>query len=212
MTAAGIIILDRSTVSRARAPLARRSFYLFLRIDKRCPGTYAGGFLNPVMAVKRTFRARSSFRRLGPPFARQSSQGGAVVIAPSDAELTSARYFASRPAVTFDLGRTQAARRAASAVSSISMSTRRSLASMQMRSPSSINAIGPPTAASGVTCPTTKPWLPPENRPSVIRATSEPSPLAHDCRCRAEHLAHPRTAFRAFVAHHDHIPGDDLVT
>ena len=25
-------------------------------------------------------------------------------------------------------------------------------------------------------CPTTKPWVPPENLPSVIRATSEPKP------------------------------------
>src|SRR5690625_2874565 len=50
-------------------------------------------------------------------------------------------------------------------------------ASMMMVSPSSTKAIGPPSAASGVTWPTTKPWLPPEKRPSVIRATELPRPF-----------------------------------
>src|SRR5256712_9599972 len=34
----------------------------------------------------------------------------------------------------------------------------------------------PPTAASGATWPTTSPYVPPENRPSVIRPTASPSP------------------------------------
>jgi len=46
-----------------------------------------------------------------------------------------------------------------------------------MISPSSTSAIGPPTAASGETCPMDAPRLAPENLPSVIRATDDPSPI-----------------------------------
>ena len=42
---------------------------------------------------------------------------------------------------------------------------------------SSISAIFPPSCASGTMWPTTKPWVPPEKRPSVIRATSLPIQL-----------------------------------
>ena len=49
-------------------------------------------------------------------------------------------------------------------------------ASTTIRSPVFNSPMGPPTAASGEICPTTKPWLPPEKRPSVIRATLSPSP------------------------------------
>ena len=38
-------------------------------------------------------------------------------------------------------------------------------------------AIGPPTAASGETCPMDAPLEAPENLPSVISATLEPSPM-----------------------------------
>ena len=41
-----------------------------------------------------------------------------------------------------------------------------------MISPSSIKAIGPPTAASGDTCPIEAPLEAPEKRPSVINATA----------------------------------------
>ena len=44
-----------------------------------------------------------------------------------------------------------------------------------MISPSSTRAIGPPTAASGETCPIEAPLDAPENLPSVIRATELPS-------------------------------------
>ena len=44
-------------------------------------------------------------------------------------------------------------------------------------SPSSTSAIGPPTAASGDTCPIEAPLDAPENRPSVISATEDPSPI-----------------------------------
>jgi dihydroxyacid dehydratase/phosphogluconate dehydratase len=42
---------------------------------------------------------------------------------------------------------------------------------------SSTTANTPPLKASGVICPTTKPWAPPEKRPSVISATLPPKPL-----------------------------------
>ena len=46
-----------------------------------------------------------------------------------------------------------------------------------MISPSSTKAIGPPTAASGETCPMDAPLDAPEKRPSVIKATELPSPI-----------------------------------
>ena len=46
---------------------------------------------------------------------------------------------------------------------------------MLMMSPSSTSAIGPPTAASGETCPIDAPLDAPLKRPSVMRATEEPS-------------------------------------
>ena len=47
---------------------------------------------------------------------------------------------------------------------------------MMMRSPSLTKAIGPPTRASGTTCPMMNPRLAPENRPSVIKAVDPASP------------------------------------
>ena len=44
-------------------------------------------------------------------------------------------------------------------------------------SPSSTKAIGPPTAASGETCPIEAPRDAPENRPSVIKATDDHNPI-----------------------------------
>ena len=49
--------------------------------------------------------------------------------------------------------------------------------SILILSPSSTSAIGPPTAASGDTCPIDAPLEAPLKRPSVIRATLEPSPI-----------------------------------
>ncbi|MNR29633.1 hypothetical protein D3C85_1470310 [compost metagenome] len=48
--------------------------------------------------------------------------------------------------------------------------------SIAIKSPSFTKAIVPPTKASGVMCPTTKPCVPPENLPSVIKATEFPNP------------------------------------
>ena len=50
-------------------------------------------------------------------------------------------------------------------------------ASIVIGSPSRSNPRTPPSNASGVMWPTTKPWLPPLKRPSVISATSLPRPL-----------------------------------
>ena len=41
------------------------------------------------------------------------------------------------------------------------------------------NPIGPPTDASGPTCPIQKPLVAPENLPSVIRATYSPIPCPY---------------------------------
>ena len=48
--------------------------------------------------------------------------------------------------------------------------------SMMISSPSWMSPIGPPAAASGEICPTAIPLVAPENRPSVINATSLPKP------------------------------------
>jgi len=49
--------------------------------------------------------------------------------------------------------------------------------SSSILSPSFTRAMGPPSAASGDMCPTHGPRVPPENLPSVIRATESPSPM-----------------------------------
>ena len=49
-------------------------------------------------------------------------------------------------------------------------------ASILITSPSLMSAMGPPSWASGATWPMTKPWDPPLNLPSVMRATQSPSP------------------------------------
>lgn len=52
-------------------------------------------------------------------------------------------------------------------------------ASILTVSPSLTTAIGPPTLASGTTCPTMNPWEAPEYRPSVTRATFlSPAPIS----------------------------------
>ena len=48
--------------------------------------------------------------------------------------------------------------------------------SMRTVSPSLINAIGPPSTASGATWPTHRPVDPPEKRPSVKSKVDLPSP------------------------------------
>ena len=76
-------------------------------------------------------------------------------------------------------------------------------------SPSSISAIGPPTAASGETCPIISPRVPPENRPSVSSATDSPRPGADERAGDPEHLLHPGPADRALVPDHDDVARDD---
>ncbi len=82
-------------------------------------------------------------------------------------------------------------------------------ASMVIGSPSSTSAIGPPTAASGATWPTTSPYVPPEKRPSVISADRVAEPGADDGRRRGEHLPHPGAAARALVADDHHVARPD---
>ena len=49
--------------------------------------------------------------------------------------------------------------------------------SISTMSPSSTSPMAPPSAASGETWPIDYPEVPPEKRPSVIRAQALPSPL-----------------------------------
>ena len=49
---------------------------------------------------------------------------------------------------------------------------------ISISSPSFIRAIDPPADASGETWPMDNPEVPPEKRPSVIRAHLAPSPMA----------------------------------
>jgi hypothetical protein len=69
-----------------------------------------------------------------------------------------------------------AARRLASSASSMAKWMRRLGMSISMVSPSLINAMAPPHAASGETWPMDRPAVPPEKRPSVSRAQTLPSP------------------------------------
>ena len=80
-----------------------------------------------------------------------------LVTAPSDALETLAAYFASTPLVVYGLGAFHARLRAASSFAGTTKVSSRLRASMVMRSPFRTSASGPPNAASGETCPTTKP-------------------------------------------------------
>src|SRR5579863_3504275 len=88
----------------------------------------------------------------------------------------------------------------------ISTSKTRWLTSNRIISPSRTAAIGPPSAASGETCPAINPWVAPLKRPSVKRATDDPKPSPNRTG-DAQHFAHPRSALGAFVADDDNIAG-----
>eukprot|EP00964_Phaeocystis_antarctica_P094278 scaffold61022_cov51-Phaeocystis_antarctica.AAC.1 len=119
------------------------------------------------------------------------------------------------PRVYLKGGITHASRRRAISASSTLTLISRFSASIVMMSPSLTIPMGPPTCASGATCPTQKPWLPPEKRPSVMSATSCPQgverhsiaercrPGAHDDGRGVEHLFHARPALGPLV------PDDD---
>src|SRR5947209_20117299 len=100
----------------------------------------------------------------------------ARVIAPSDADDTSAAYLAKTPCVYFGAGGFHWASRDFNSASEISTSSRRFGTSKMTTSPSRTPAIGPPCAASGATWPAMRPWVAPLNRPSVTRATESPNP------------------------------------
>ena len=81
---------------------------------------------------------------------------------------------------------------------------------MLMMSPSSIRAIGPPTAASGETCPMEAPRDAPLKRPSVIKSYRRSKSHTCDRRCRIQHLSHSRTAFWSFITDDYNVSGYDL--
>ena len=76
---------------------------------------------------------------------------------------------------------------------------------MLMISPSSTSAIGPPTAASGDTCPMDAPLDAPLKRPSVIRAMLFPRFLiTADCLRCIKHFRHS-ASFWSFITDKDSI-------
>ena len=77
-------------------------------------------------------------------------------------------------------------------------------------SPSLSRPIGPPTAASGLTWPMQAPAVPPEKRPSVIRAHRVVEADALDGGGGGEHLLHAGPAAGPFVADDDHVARLDL--
>ena len=96
--------------------------------------------------------------------------------APSLADDTSAAYLANTPVVYLGAGGVQSRRRAAISSSESATRSSRAATSNSIVSPSWTIAIGPPRAASGVTCPAMRPWVAPEKRPSVTSATWSPRP------------------------------------
>src|SRR5262249_62287165 len=99
-----------------------------------------------------------------------------VVTAPCDADLTQWAYFASTPRFSRGGGANHSLPRRASSASSTFTVNSWASASMVTASPSFYSARPPPPHASGSTCPTTNPCVPPEKRPSVISPTFSPSP------------------------------------
>src|SRR5262249_55068815 len=93
------------------------------------------------------------------------------VTAPSLAECTVFAYFASTPRFSLGGGAFHAPFRLHHSPSLSFASTRFASASIVTTPPSFSSAIGPPVQASGQTWPTTRPWVPPLKRPSVIRPT-----------------------------------------
>lgn len=103
------------------------------------------------------------------------------VIHPSLADATVCLYFLRNPFKGAS-GFFHAAFLAANSSSETSADKSLFTASMVMISPSFTRAILPPSYASGVIWPTTNPCVPPENLPSVIKATDfhRPAPMIRE--------------------------------
>ena len=101
---------------------------------------------------------------------------GTSRIAPLFPEVTMAAYLARYPVVTFGSRGCHFAFLACISSSETLISSFSSGMLMLMISPSSTSAIGPPTAASGDTCPMDAPLDAPLKRPSVIRLQKIPVP------------------------------------
>ena len=82
--------------------------------------------------------------------------------------------------------------------------------SMEMRSPSSTSAMGPPAAASGLTWPMDAPRVAPEKRPSVMQGHALAQAHAADGGGGVEHLPHAGAALGPLVADDHHVAGHDL--
>ena len=98
------------------------------------------------------------------------------VIAPSDADPTREAYFAITPREYLDLIGFHFFNLVFISFFDILRSSLPLSTSILITSPFLNNQIGPPTAASGATCPIISPLVAPENLPSVINATLSPRP------------------------------------
>src|SRR5487761_1033600 len=98
------------------------------------------------------------------------------VMAPMLLLETSRMYFARTPERKRGAGVLHAALRSAYSPGDMFNCNKHASPSIVTESFSCTSAIPPPAAASGATCPTTIPCVPPENRPSVIRPTESPRP------------------------------------
>src|SRR5699024_10667568 len=95
---------------------------------------------------------------------------------PFEEQDTLCAYLPSTPFV-YSVGATQPSLRRSNSSSETSMEISLWSESIVTISPSFRKAIGPPDCASGAICPTTKPCVPPENLPSVNKATFSPKPF-----------------------------------
>src|SRR5664280_1853431 len=107
--------------------------------------------------------------------------GQGSVTAPRSAPVTRRAYLASTPVVYRGAGCLSPALRRSSSSPSTSRSMVWRTTSTTIRSPSATRPMGPPSTASGATCPMQNPCVPPENRPSVTRAQSPPRPTPFIC-------------------------------
>ena len=99
------LLLVGTIAIRTHAPLARHMFYVFFHVD----------WLDVLAHYVGDIKAHYSSRANQPEKVKfYSSQGGGIVVAPSEADDTSSRYFAKAPVLTGDGGRRQPARRSAS--------------------------------------------------------------------------------------------------
>ena len=112
------------------------------------------------------------------------------------ADVTDLLYRSRMPLFTLCSGMLHTFRRLASSFSSTERSTLLDGISTWIVSPFSTSPIGPPTAASGETCPMHGPRVPPLNLPSVTTGDRFAQPHSCNGRCQSQHLSHSWATLR----------------